>query len=224
MRRMAVLLTLFTIGCSQQSDRLELSYVENPAAETTESDISNSVDTPDFETQLHEDSLHGYSIHLPTGWGPISKDALAAQSAAVSGPQLKVEYVAGYQVVSNDLFVHPYILVCQLSEDVMPKEKLKSVRRLFQENGGDITRHAEENAGLQLNAEVGVPVLEQDTGIVWLKFQLDGPDGGRVEGLMAHYYVDGKILQFTAGTTKARSKEDWPVLESVLRTIKIHSR
>ena len=67
-------------------------------------------------------------------------------------------------------------------------------------------------------------MLEEETGIVWLKFQLDGLEGERVEGLMAHYYTDGHILQFGAGTTVIRGQEDWPVLERILRSVKIHSQ
>ena len=219
---------LFAIGCSQQDDTTERSYVENSDAVTSAPAEAQEAPIPEFDTdsatELHENVEHGFSIRLPAGWGPVSKDALAAQSEAVSGPNVKIDYIAGYQVLSNDLFVHPFILVRQLPENVMPKEKIQSARQLFRDSSDQIARRAEHNAGLQLNTDIGVPVLEEETGIVWLKFQLDGVDGQRVEGLMAHYYADGHILQFNAGTTAIRGKEDWPVLERILRTIIIHSR
>ncbi|QDU28451.1 hypothetical protein ETAA8_35510 [Anatilimnocola aggregata] len=209
---LAVLLVLCTLGCSQQSDKAELSYTEKTAV------------APTLEGELHQNGEHGFSIRLPKSWGPISQDDLARQGAAVSGPELKIEYIAGYQVLTNDLFVHPFILVRKLPADAMPKEKIKAVRQLYRDSGEQIARLAEQNAGLQLNTEVGVPVLDEETGIVWLKFQLDGVDGQRVEGLMAHHYADGHILQFIAGTTTIRGKEDWPVLERTLRTIKLRAK
>ncbi|WP_425618877.1 hypothetical protein NA78x_002596 [Anatilimnocola sp. NA78] len=211
--KLAVLLLLCTIGCSRQDAESELSFAKKlPTA------------SPPLGSELHENSEDGFSIYLPAGWGAISDEALAAQGAAVSGPEVTIEYLAGYQVVSNDLFVHPFVLVRKLPDTAMPREKIKAAQQLMLQSGNEIAQRVEQNSGLQLNMELGVPVLEKETGIVWLKFQLDGTDAQRVEGIMAHYYVDGHILQFIAGTTKARAQEDWTVLEQILRTIQIHSR
>jgi hypothetical protein len=227
-RKFSVWLILFTIGCSQQNDPSERSHVENSGAVASKPFTLQKTSTPEVGIKSvaipHKNEGYGFSIHLPEGWGPVSKDALAAQGAAVSGPNLKIDYIAGYQVLSNDLFVHPFILVRRLPENVMPKKKINSARQLFQRSGSEIARRAEQAAGQRVNMNVGVPVLEEETGIVWLKIQMDGVDGQRVEGLMAHYYVDGHILQFGAGTTEVRGKEDWPVLERILRTITIHAR
>ncbi len=226
MHKSAVWLVLVTIGCSQQNGTNERSYVEHPRAVTSETLNPQETATRDLDAYragiLHQNDEYGFSILLPEGWGPVSSEALAAQGAAVSGPNLKIDYIAGYQVLSNDLFVHPFILVRRLAESSMPREKLYSVRQLFESSGDEIARRAEQEAGLRLNTDFGVPVLEEETGVVWLKFQLDGLEGQRVEGLMAHYYAHGDILQFSAGTTTIRGKEDWPVLERILRTIKIH--
>lgn len=222
--RMALLSLLLMAGCSQHNNEGDISYVENARVTPPAPDKLNSAPSAAGDAlttqNWHENQEHGFSVNLPAGWGPIADDALAAQSEAVSGPNLKINYLAGYQVIDNELFVHPYILVRRLPESVMPKEKVSATADLFRESPDKIADLAEQESGLNLNLNFGVPVLEEETGIVWLKAQMDGADGQRVEGLVANYYVDGQIMQFMAGTTVARGKQDWPELERVLRTIR----
>jgi hypothetical protein len=127
-----------------------------------------------------------------------------------------INYVAGYQVQENEDFDHPLILVRRMPESTLPKSEIKEFAEFLETNKEGVEESTQVRTGLKLNLDFGVPVLERKTGIVWLKFQMDGLEGKRVEGLLAHYYVDGSILQFGAATTVERSAIDWPVLEQIL--------
>ncbi len=147
--KLAVLLLLCTIGCSRQAAESEPYAKKLPAA------------SPPLGSELHENAEDGFSIYLPAGWGAISDEALAAQGAAVSGPEVTIEYLAGYQILSNDLFVHPFVLVRKLPNTAMPREKIKAAQQLMLQSGDEIAQRVEQNSGLQLNMELGVPVLDR---------------------------------------------------------------
>jgi hypothetical protein len=220
-RKWCLLVFALITGCTHASDNQggKRSDEESESTQTAVHTVKEVADASKSNRYLKNDEC-GFAIALPEGWGPIPSDALKSQGEAVSGPNLKIDYIAGYQIVEKEPFVHPFILVRRLPEAVMPRSQVTSAQNLFGKRGDEIAKYVQKESGLQLNLEVGTPVLESETGIVWLKIQLDGIDGERVEGLMAHYYVDGSILQFNAGTTAERATEDWPMLEGILRTIK----
>jgi len=191
---------------------------QEPSAEKQSPDV-----IPDGWVELQE-SNNQYAIVVPKDWGPISPDALAAQGKAVSGPKMKIDYIAGYQVLAADLFVHPFILVRKLPARLMPKDKIKAAQDLFEASGSAMAKEAAKQSDINTSMTVGVPVLDEATGIVWLKSELDGPEGLKVEGLAAHYYVGDSIFQFNAGTISTRSTEDWPILKQIVSTVKFKNQ
>lgn len=232
-------LALITLGCGvEPQSRSDMSYVDGdgpPVAVASRSsdarvDSRSSIGADSWVESgyatYHHNAEYGFSILLPRGWGPIAADALQEQSEAISGPDRKISYVAGYQVTDNDLFLHPLVLVRRVPTSAMPKHSIQSIRRLYAKSGDELAQRAESEVGLadsdyELDLKLGVPALEEETGIVWLKAQLNSVDGDRVEALVANYYVGDHILQFNAGTTTDRGEVDWPVLEQMLRAIKI---
>lgn len=201
----------------QSNAAAPVSAVPAEQDQLTEKPYSDSI--PDGWVEL-QDANNQYTIVVPKDWGPISPDALAAQGKAVSGPNMKIDYIAGYQVLAADLFVHPFILVRKLPARLMPKHKIRAAQALFEASGSAMAKEAAKQSGLNVSMTVGVPVLDEATGIVWLKSELDGPEGLKVEGLAAHYYVGDSIFQFNAGTISTQSAEDWPILRRIVSTVR----
>ncbi|MEM7785755.1 MAG: hypothetical protein AAF623_20580, partial [Planctomycetota bacterium] len=118
-------------------------------------------------------------------------------------------------------FSHPMMLVRKLPKRFLPREQIKAVAQLFKESGTKISQNIDERSGLKTNTQFGVPILEKETGIVWVKIKLDGFEGQEVDGVMAHFYADDHILQFSAGTTVERASRDWPVMNKILRSVEL---
>ena len=231
MRLVLFLLLLINLGCStKKEDASDFSYLQNsetPNSETTNSETPSLVpdktvvDDPGklentFALKTHDDHENGFSIGIPSDWKVIPLDALIAQGEAVGA-----KYIAGFQSPANEYFVHPYILVTKLRKEALPRDQIKKAQSLFRDKGSEVSEKLDEKTGLDMNMEIGKPVLEEKTGTVWLKIQLDGVEGEKIEGLMAFYYADDYILQFAAGTTATRGEADWPILEHVLRNISV---
>lgn len=201
-----------------------------PTALASKSDADQTakliVDGPQtaFEWTAIEHATKEFTVMVPEMWGPISPEALAAQSKAVSGPELQIDYIAGYQISAADPLTHPLILVRKLPARLMPKNRMKAAQNLFERSGDAVAREVERRTGQNLGLKAGVPVLEESSGIVWLKAEMKGLDGEQAEGLLAHHYVGDNIFQFIAGTTSSRASEDWPVLKRIISTVQFPKR
>ena len=195
-----------------------------PTALASKSDAKSETGTVDgpqaaFEWTAIEHASKEFTVIVPEIWGPISPEALAAQSKAVSGPDLQIDYIAGYQISAAAPLTHPLILVRKLPARLMPKNRIKAAQNLFERSGDAVAREVERRTGQNLDLKAGVPVLEESSGIVWLKAEMKGLDGEQAEGLLAHHYVGDSIFQFIAGTTSSRASEDWPVLKRIISTV-----
>ena len=111
------------VGCGGPEDLgswEETTYLDEPAG-------ADAI----IDGGFHRDDVNDYSIHLPAEWEPIDASALRAQSEAVSGPSLRIDYVAGYQVAAHDALAHPLILVRRLPASTLPREKIGEIRREY---------------------------------------------------------------------------------------------
>lgn len=220
--RIAMLLIVLAAGCSQQAGDNSASSSEDSINFGSEGNNQNQSPGPEFETVAYENREFGYTIYLPKEWEEIAADNLAERSKAASSSGANVEYIAGYQVVRSGGYATADILVRRLPERAMPKSKLESFRDLILSSGNEINEKLSGGSEAVAKVEMGVPILEETTGIVWVRYSLEGIDGMQIEGLTAHYYVDGYILQFISGTAAKFLDEEGPALEHILRTISTH--
>lgn len=196
-----------------------------PSVTTTPSELNTSTmkeasQVADANWVQLRDADNQYTISVPKEWGPISAEALEAQGNAVSGPNMPVEYIGGYQLSAAEQFTHPFILVRKLPARLMPKSQIKEAHNLFTNSGDRIAKEVANRSNIDFTITPGVPVLDSETGIVWLTSELQGPNGIRVKCLVAHYYAGDSIFQFNAATLSTRSDEDWPTLKQIISTVK----
>ena len=226
-----------TLGCSskpQPATPEQTSFLNSTQTDSGKSPDLKSEGVPNVtppgdaspntnSANLKKNEKYGYSVPLPEGWRSIEAEDLARVSEAVSKPNLKIEYVDGYQRADHEAFDNPLILVCRLPESVMPKNQIAAAQNLFKNSGDKIAELIEQKSGIALHAKIGVPVLETESGIVWLK-AVSGQgteEDPKIELLIAHHYSNGFIYQFNAAVLESRSKEDWPVIETMLRGINV---
>lgn len=204
------------VGCSKPS----LGTHEERSYLSTSDLVGLSTNASLPKTSPHKSTSDGFTIHLPAGWAPIPAELLKRQSEALSGPNVKIEYVAGFQLEANEPFAHPLILVRRVPASTMPKESLAQMRRIFRDQQAKIKETLEKESGVKgVVQSMGVPSLDPESGAVYMKAAMNSLDGQPVEGLIANWYVGDSILQFNAGVLASRSREDWLIIERALRTV-----
>src|SRR3989344_1930268 len=117
----------------------------------------------------YSDSIDHYSFILPSGWIEIPKNVIEqAVGELVKDKQgQNINYVAGFQLDSENYFSYPYILV---QEHKLNTPSYSEVEKMFNGVGIDkvIDKTVKEYNEVLKKASAGSPIFDSDRNIIFM--------------------------------------------------------
>ena len=159
-----------------------------------------------------------YSFIVPNGWIEIPKstiDQVMHRLADMTNSEF-IDYTAGFQIKSSKLFQYPYILI---QEHSLHTTSYDEFLKLFNDDRfkKQLTKKInEEYSEVLSNSSFDKPFVDRERQAMFINFDLNVAQIGKVKGLMAIFFGKDGIVQLNFYSKESEYKDNLPIFQQVI--------
>jgi len=173
------------------------------------------------ETLNYTNLENHYSFTLPSGWREIRKSTIDEkyQNIAKQAGTKYIEYVAGFQPQNVLDFQYPYFLV---QEHKIDTPSLDQIVQAFKSDNftGNVGNVADKYSEYMTNASLQEPFVDKERNILFISFEMDVINVGKVKTLAVMFLGKKNIIQLNFNSLDSQYSEYLPIFNEIINTFK----
>lgn len=165
----------------------------------------------------------GFTLSLPDGWIEVPQDVLTSVSNELvrQAPNAKIrKYDYGFQLETGQHWMaYPYVLVQVSNSGRVPEHQLKSMPKMdlnemFKNKAADLK-------SIMSNATLGQMQYDETAHVVWITFQSDVVDIGKVQGISGLIPTEKGYLQVHCYAEESNFQTYLPAFRQIVTSVAV---
>lgn len=173
------------------------------------------------EAAIFNSKDNHYSFNIPVGWVEIPQSTIDStmQKVAEQSKQDKISYSSGFQLAGVPDFQYPYILTQDFKVDTPSYKQIQAY--VNGDMASESISQAEKNySELMSNATSESPVLDKSRNIIFMNFEMDVANVGRVKGLTAMFLGEESVISMNFYSVKSDYSNNLPLFNKFIDSFK----
>ncbi|HRK35012.1 MAG TPA: hypothetical protein PLJ47_10500 [Candidatus Hydrogenedentes bacterium] len=162
-----------------------------------------------------------FTVTLPDGWTEIPRELLDQYSAALASQAPNAprqHYNYGFQSPGKQNFEYPYMMCQILNTGRIPDAEFASIARVSVNDS--MGEFKEALSPVLSELEVGKPVYDASSNIIWLSLDMSVPGTGPVAGITGMHPTEEGLIQLAGYALKTDFASNEAAFKSAIGSLK----